>query len=162
MDDYYMNKIDILHNNMLYSFNTSSIELESEKAFEWKNALEYKKSTDSLQFKINKNKIYIKINYKNNELHFFIKRSINYLFNKHLNIFFHALKYSEKRYNGIIGFVGKQQITLNYIIQKNNTAKMKINKIQVNVSEKKSVIKNCWLIDFKYLIYPFNKNYFVE
>lgn len=162
MDDYYIHKINIIHKHKLYSFNLNFIQVDNQENFEWISSYAYKNISDSLQFNIKKQTISIKINYKNNQLNLSIKKSKNFISNYYLDIFFDNIKSDDKRYDGLIGFIGKQHIIFIYPIQNIQIGTILINNSEFKTTEKLRNNKKCWLVNFDDIIYPFKKDKFIK
>lgn len=153
-----INEINILNNWIeLKNYGSSTME--------WPlSGLLFKKVTDTFQFEINQDTIKLEIQSGRNDnkkLKISIKKTLNELIGDFLDIFLNEFDHDYKRYNGIMGHVGKQKVSLINPIQKENMALIKVNNVLINVKEKKRIGRNCWLVKFEDIISPHKNNDFV-
>lgn len=163
LDDYYMHTIKIIHRGEIYAFGTRNITINRQQSFPWPEDDMFKKINELFKFDVIKDKINIQIKseMRNHKLEINLKRTSNKLTGDFLDVYFNEFYNNYKRYNGILGHIGKQIICLIEPIQDTSKALIKLNNQLVPVEHKKRSIGKCWFVQFEDIISPLKANDFV-
>lgn len=166
LDDYYMHTIQIIHQGKIYSFGTKNIILSEHEHFSWsKSKVVFKKISKTFEFEMNKDSIKIKIHSGNNEnekLGINIQKTFKELTREFLDVSFNEFDNNNIRYDGILGHIRKQKLSLIKPIQSTKMALIKLEDKLIPVEKNIRLGGNCWLVGFQDIIYPLKNNYFVH
>lgn len=162
MDDYYMHEIHLQQNNDLYVFGTKFILKNNQKLFSWKSKVFYRNDENPLDFQILNNKININLIKNQTNFRFTIVKLKNELVGCYLDILFDNLNGRYERYDGLMGYIGKQQYTLKTPVQNENISSMLVNNSLINVQMRRRSGGMCWLIQLKDILSQQKINQFIS